>query len=980
MEQLFGIARTRVTPPPSSVKNLRALETGGKRFIEVVAGAGFGKSTHLAELVKRADKSAYLLLTPFETDQYQMVCLVAAALSRTIELPDSLPKEKTWRGLADALINSLEDQELTLFIDDIHHLDNKPGVEAIDYLLSFLPRSFRYVLVGRSSPSLKAVKQAKLRGQSQLISAEDLRLTSAEILALCDGEQELANKLEALTQGWPMACAYLADRDAESWQEGCDDLEELILEDLWDKLTPELQEFLSLCSVLDFLTPESCNELTGRKDAKKWLRELSQEGVFVTPHGDGLRIHPLVSTYLRSQLEGKKELRELAYRRRVDQLLAQERAVEAIGLLTELQEFAEATNVLETRGENWLKMRRHGLVLESLEFFSEPLSTKLQWLQAQALREAHDFPAAKRIFRQLVTQASEQRNGLLESKALRGLAEILIDTVSPKEATRALRRAYRVLPSEQAQEKALTLRLIVENCVNQGRTGAALRYERLAGKWSDNPNVNPVEGRLLLRMGKLHEAWEVTSRALASESEKTGSGHRDGHLLLSYLASLQGQQTLAEEHARKGLEQAREADSRLTEAVGLIRLAHALSLKDEPDFEAVMESYGKARVIARELGVARLEAELLMGEALVFSARGRTADSYRAATMAGELTEQAGDHWLSAWIRLVLGISAHSGSHPEAENLLILARQEMVRCKDQFGHRIVSLWLALRGQQDLEAWTQRATERGYDDLLNRPTLFGPRTPLKPEKPSGLRVMALGPMRVFLGDRELKPKDFKRKKARELLALFLSRVETSIPRDLLMETLWPEATQKAALRDVRVALHALSDALEPERAKNTTAAPIHRTDEVYTFRLDTLTYDVSEFESLYSESQNSDTPWLQWEKAVALSQGDFLDDFPYLEWTQATRERLRQLYLEMAGLLAQRFIDLEQLERASELAHAMLERDKCWEVAYQILMRTHLAADRKFLVARVYDQCAEALQSELGVEPSDETEELLAKAT
>lgn len=980
MEHSFGIAKTRVTPPPISFEVSNPLEFEQSRFLQLVAGAGYGKSTLLVDLMARSQEPAYALLTPFETDQYQVVLLMAAAFGQVVDIPVDFSTDTSWRPMADALINHLPDRALDLIIDDLHHLVDKPGAEALDYLLRFLPRSYRFVLAGRALPQLPSLRKARIRGEAKLLTAQELRLSSAELLRLCEGDQAQAEQLEELTDGWPMACAYLQKQGSDSWGEGKDDLEELILEDIWDRLEPSLREFLTLCSVLDFLTAADCDRLCGRADSKELLREFAREGVFVSRQSDGLRLHPLVREYLSRQLEANPALRERAYRGRSKMLLEQDRLVEAVPLLVALKEYERAAELIKQQAPALLRKGRQGILIKATAALTTESDATLLWFQAEAHRQDHQFERALELYRQAEQLASLSHNSVLEANCLTGRAQIFIDTVCPAEASNLLHRAYRVLPSDAGQAKADVMNLLAENAVNEGRARASQRYSRLASRLSGRPSGTRTEARLLLRTGRLRQAWEMTERSLAGELEGPGAAHRDEHLVLSYLASLQGQPDLAAHHAKRGLELAQEKHSSLTEAVATIRLAHAQSLTEKPDLKAVTETYARARELARAAAVPRLEAEILMGEALLFAAQGATADSYQAATSAVELTEQAGDAWLSAWIRLVLGIAAHTGKHPEALNLLSQARTEMDRCKDQFGQRVASLWLALAGSGDLEAWSRHAAERGQDFLLQRPTLFGPRQPLETESKANLHICALGPLRVFRNGHELSPKDFKRRKARELLALFLAQAETPCPRDQLMEMLWPEATRKAALRDFRVALHALSDALEPERPKKTTASCIERREEVYSFTLQDVQYEVKEFERLVALGNAESDPGPFWESALKLYKGDFLEDYPYLEWCAPHRERLRQLYLETAERLAHLHLDQEKFEAASDLAHDMLKRDRCWEEAYRILMRSHLSSERSFLAARVYDQCAEVLQSELGVPPSDETEELLALAT
>jgi DNA-binding SARP family transcriptional activator len=51
---------------------------------------------------------------------------------------------------------------------------------------------------------------------------------------------------------------------------------------------------------------------------------------------------------------------------------------------------------------------------------------------------------------------------------------------------------------------------------------------------------------------------------------------------------------------------------------------------------------------------------------------------------------------------------------------------------------------------------------------------------------------------------------------------------------------------------------------------------------------------------------------------------------------------------------------------------VLRRDRCYEEAYQTLMRAHARAGSRSQALRSYSRCAQALADELGIEPLPET--------
>src|SRR5918996_6235295 len=78
----------------------------------------------------------------------------------------------------------------------------------------------------------------------------------------------------------------------------------------------------------------------------------------------------------------------------------------------------------------------------------------------------------------------------------------------------------------------------------------------------------------------------------------------------------------------------------------------------------------------------------------------------------------------------------------------------------------------------------------------------------------LRAYLLGTPRVSVGDRALTEDAWPRRGARTLLFLVLSTPDHRLPREVVLDTLWPDADPAAALNALYISLHVLRRALEP----------------------------------------------------------------------------------------------------------------------------------------------------------------------
>jgi DNA-binding SARP family transcriptional activator len=111
------------------------------------------------------------------------------------------------------------------------------------------------------------------------------------------------------------------------------------------------------------------------------------------------------------------------------------------------------------------------------------------------------------------------------------------------------------------------------------------------------------------------------------------------------------------------------------------------------------------------------------------------------------------------------------------------------------------------------------------------------------------------------------------------------------------------------------------------------------------------------------------------QALALYQGEYLQEYPYEEWCSEERERLLTSYLQTAEQVAASLLAQEAWEDAAEVARLILARDDCWEQAYRVLMTAYDRLGNRSQALRIYQRCRERLDSELGVAPSPSTVQL-----
>lgn len=243
----------------------------------------------------------------------------------------------------------------------------------------------------------------------------------------------------------------------------------------------------------------------------------------------------------------------------------------------------------------------------------------------------------------------------------------------------------------------------------------------------------------------------------------------------------------------------------------------------------------------------------------------------------------------------------------------------------------------------------------------------------------LHVTTLGGFGVARGDIEIRDRDWRSVKARQLLQLLLVERGRMLPRDRIMDMLWPGLESEAAANNLRVTLSRLTKAIEPNRPEGAPTYYVSQQGDTYGFNVESdHTYDAAEFTEAVEQGRNAqqrgrrDEAVGHYRRAIALYGGPFLPDCLYEDWSVVERERLGLLFTEVSLRLGRMLLEDGLPHEAIGLAWRVIEHDKAQEEAYQLLMRAYSKLGERTTALRIYTRCVAALEAELGVEPLPET--------
>jgi DNA-binding SARP family transcriptional activator len=786
------VLRTKVIPPLRRSRTLSRPRVGEylrqafeHRLTILQAGAGYGKSTALADLAAECQTIVWYQLSDEDNDPLVFLLHMCHAIQQALpairDLPipfleswDGAQGPLPWRVNLDQIINALSNglEIPALFIlDDAHYVTDTGEVpHMLDRLVSLAPARFHVLLSGRPTLTLPNLSQWRAKGDVLLLDQSTLTFTADEIRALFSSHYnvelttEEANSLLTYTEGWAIALQLVwqnlrnqqppASLEFPSrWKAASlDALFDLLAREVFAGQSADVREFLLITATLRELVPAVCDVLHAAVgnpagDAASMLAYLRRHDLFVVETAEGvMRYHHIFHTFLRQQssFEERKQWHRVAAK----YYQAHKEPESAIYHLLEAQAWDALADMLNLHAGQLLSAGR----LDMLSVYIDALPPEtlhghpmLIFTLGELARLHSRFEEALGWYKQaeMIWRARRQQDGI--ARALRGQARVYLDTVNPSKAEQLLEEAIRLSDGfEDRQSQVRLFELLSENKLNSGRVEEAERLRQRAEDLRlEGPANDQLWLRVLLRTGRFHEArkhLESLAEAERMEPVQTPRAHRETLLLLSFIYTMQGEPELAYQAAVEGTRRGESLASPFVSAVGYMRQGHALMLLGSFDqradhFARARQQYEKSIELSRMLAVPRLRVESGWGLCRSYGYAGDLTRALSYAQEALEIAVQAGDEWIASLIRLSMGASlALAGQYETAEPWLSKASTGFQECSDPFGRSAARLWLAFgyfKGKQ-FDRLTQTLPDvlatcqaNGYEFLLTRPSMMGP---------------------------------------------------------------------------------------------------------------------------------------------------------------------------------------------------------------------------------------------------------------
>lgn len=383
----FSVLPTKLHKPQlsDSVISRTELLTNSQwaSVILVSAQAGSGKSTIISDWLSKQERShIWYSLDQWDNDLTQFFSYLIAGI-KSIDQPVSEQLEQLLdafqsiglEGFLKTFIHQMHviDHPFILVFDDYQVIQNEQIHQVLRTILDHMPGSIQLVLITREDPPLPL---AKIRAGKRLleIRISDLRFTEEEVKAFFYQQLNLTLEEEQLqllfkrTEGWiaglqltALSMQGLEDVNGfiEAFTGSHYYIMDYLMEEVLERQTTEIKEFLLKTAVLEFFSGELCEAVIpiASGNGSAIIERLVKTNSFIIPMDSSnkwYRYHHLFRDLLRQRLERqpKSDIEQLHHRAGCWFKMAG-REQEAVQYFLKAEAFEEAAALIECK---WAEM------------------------------------------------------------------------------------------------------------------------------------------------------------------------------------------------------------------------------------------------------------------------------------------------------------------------------------------------------------------------------------------------------------------------------------------------------------------------------------------------------------------------------------------------------------------------------------------------------------------------------------------------
>lgn len=314
-----------------------------KKITVVTAGAGFGKSTAVAQACEQLGcGKVWYRLDEYDDDPARFIRYIAAGIKRIrpdfgerifTMLGNLTSESKINSTFLSTLVNDIEraiDDDFIIVLDDCHIIAEYDEINTIiRFLADYLPDHIHLVMTSRTGPPIP-VSKYRVQMAIHEIGQDDLTFDLKEIGELFEGmlghpvADDVVREMYEKSEGWAASLILFFHLAKGVSDKGIgpgtfdmatnrDMFKEYLSENVFEDQPKHIRDFLLKTSLLNRLEGDFCNRLLAIDDSDMILNALERNHLFTSRadnSGDVYAYHHLFQEFLRDRL--KKELGDKA--------------------------------------------------------------------------------------------------------------------------------------------------------------------------------------------------------------------------------------------------------------------------------------------------------------------------------------------------------------------------------------------------------------------------------------------------------------------------------------------------------------------------------------------------------------------------------------------------------------------------------------------------------------------------------------------
>jgi len=1013
----------------------------GTRGTIIAAPAGYGKTTLVVDWLEEQDFDvAWLSLDEWDGDLASFASALAGGIGAAFGTDVPLGDERFWqpRTVGTVIVNTLaaRDDYVVLVLDDVHHVQQDDAVMAtLGLIVERAPENVHVVMTSRTRPPLPPLARLTARREVTTIGAGDLAFTAREIRELLAGlgravSEDEAEALFERTEGWA-AALVLEGGETRPRSSATLSLADYVHGEALATVPDELRAFLKRVVPLPVWTPALCNEVSGRGDSERLLREAAQRVLFISQHADDpplYRCHQLLRQLLMQRArEEDPDGFARAGAEAADALARHGFLNESVELLFELEAWERAAGLIEQIAPRLIQQGQARALAEWIDRL--PAETQGQrpglavW-RARASYKLQEFDEALRLIDDAVRALRERSDtrGLVQALFVRGETQRRKGYYPEALATFGEARTLLEFADEDdAQLAGDALRNIGVTHTITGDLDAAIeeleearRLLEQVGDLQGIGNTCVSLAQCYSRRGEPHQALGALQRA-QSAFERAGNTFDLGLTLnntgMLYYELAQYEQAL--QVYERGLRLVRGAGaSAAYEPTILAGIAE--TYRDMGRYDESLAAYQELQPMLEGLQVPYLVAAITEGHALTRMALGEGEEAARllktVAPRASDPPDRLAQHALAeghialergdpaAALRAVDAALRHFESIDDRRGMALAAflraralyeshqprkalseLERVAGLTEQIGQRRFLRPLAARAGELLEyARVRHIAEPLLRELAPEAERAEPRDRGRPAAAPDMlprvRAFALGRGSVLVGERPVSDLEWRSEKSKEMFFFLLWR-RAPVTKEEIFGALWPDLPESKCNSNFHSSLYRLRRALFHECVVRD-GEGAYALNERGVFESDVQAFMRAMAEAGAARDEAARIGRL--EEAIALYKGPFLSA-TYAEWVEPVRRDLEDSYVEALSELGARKLQGGAFEEALALFRALEGVDAYSDAAAYGVMRAHLGLNDPGAAARHYRRYRQLLKDELDEEPSERLTALYREA-